>query len=69
MRFFVASWFFPPSTSSEGIVTYKLFRNSQHEYDVCSSQSTLWSYQHKLEISANNIKVFPVDTNELETWV
>lgn len=69
MKFFVASWFFPPSTSSEGIVTYKLFRNSKHEYDVCSSQSTLWSYHHELQMNADNISVFPVDTDIFEVWI
>lgn len=69
MKFFVASWFFPPSTSSEGIVTYKLFRNSMHKYDVCSSRSTQWSYQHELEVRADNIRVFPVDTDEFDVWI
>ena len=69
MRFFVASWFFPPSTSSEGIVSYKLFRNSAHTYDVCSSKSTLWSYDQVLEMNASNIEVFAIETNELEEWV
>lgn len=69
VRFFVASWFFPPSTSSEGIVTYKLFRNSEHEYDVCSSQSTLWSYQHELKVNADNIHVLPVDTDDFDVWI
>ena len=45
MNIFVASWFFPPATSSEGIVTYKLLRNSQHQYDVCSSTSRQWGYK------------------------
>lgn len=69
MKFFVASWFFPPSTSSEGIVTYKLFRNSEHTYDVCSSQSTLWSYRHQLQIEADNIRVFPVETDDFNIWI
>lgn len=69
MRFFVASWFFPPSTSSEGIVSYKLFRNSRHTYDVCSSQSSLWSYDQVLNVEAENIAVYPIDTDDLSTWV
>lgn len=69
MRFFVASWFFPPSTSSEGIVTYKLFRNSRHTYDVCSSRSSLWSYDQILPLEATNIHPFPVDTDDFETWI
>ena len=69
MRIFVASWFFPPSTSSEGIVSYKLFRNSRHSYDVCSSRSTLWSYGQTLPIEADNINVFPIETDDLNVWV
>ncbi|MEG2517926.1 MAG: glycosyltransferase [Raoultibacter sp.] len=69
MRFFVASWFFPPSTSSEGIVTYKLFRNSRHTYDVCCSESKLWSYKHSLPLNADNIHTFPVKTDDIDDWV
>ncbi|WP_052241645.1 glycosyltransferase [Berryella intestinalis] len=69
MNIFVASWFFPPSVSSEGIVTYKLFRNSAHHYDVCSSQSTLWSYDQVLPIDADNIASFPIDTDDFDTWI
>lgn len=69
MRMFVASWFFPPATSSEGIVTYKLLRNSQHTYDVCSSQSHLWGYKHELPVQADNIRVMPVQTDEIDEWV
>ncbi|MEG0503702.1 MAG: glycosyltransferase, partial [Raoultibacter sp.] len=69
MRIFVASWFFPPATSSEGIVSYKLFRNSRHHYDVCSSLSTQWSYQQTLPLEADNINSFPIETDELEVWI
>ena len=68
MRIFVASWFFPPSTSSEGIVAYKLLRNSRHTYDVCSSSSKNWSYGTRMEMEADNIEVFPIETDELEVW-
>jgi glycosyltransferase involved in cell wall biosynthesis len=69
MRIFVAAWFFPPSTSSEGNVTYKLLRNSRHNYVVCSSSSELWSYKKHFEISADNIEVLPVDTDEFDVWI
>lgn len=68
MRVFVASWFFPPATSSEGIVTYKLLRNSQHEYDVCSARSHLWGYKHDLPVRADNARVLPVDTDDVDEW-
>ncbi|MEG0323810.1 MAG: hypothetical protein RR619_07420, partial [Raoultibacter sp.] len=69
MRVFVASWFFPPATSSEGIVTYKLLRNSQHEYDVCSAKSDQWGYKHELPVRADNIRILSIATDDIETWL
>lgn len=68
MRIFVASWFFPPTTSSEAIVTYKLLRNSRHKYDVCCSKNDSWSYKQELPIEANNIHVFPVEASTVDEW-
>lgn len=69
MRGYVASWFFPPSTSSEGIVTYKLLRRSGHEYDVCCSMSDLWGYKSSIEIDADNIHVYPLKGDSIDNWV
>ncbi|MDR1089179.1 MAG: glycosyltransferase [Coriobacteriales bacterium] len=69
MRIFVASWFFPPSTSSEGIVSYKLLRNSRHLYDVCSSASSRWSYGQTLPLDAENITLLSVDTDDFAVWI
>ena len=69
MKIFVASWFFPPATSSEGIVTYKLLSKSRHTYDVCSADCDLWSYKHKLDLTSENINVFPIKTDKLDEWV
>ena len=69
MRVFVACWFFPPSVSSEGIVTYKLLRNSRHSYDVCSSLSQQWSYRQTMPLLADNITSLTVDTDDLNKWV
>ena len=69
MNIFVASWFFPPTTSSEGIVTYKLLRNSQNNYDVFSSTSRQWSYESSMDITRDDrIKVYSIETNEIEKW-
>ena len=68
MRVFVASWFFPPSTSSEGIVTYKLLRNSRFRYDVVSASTNKWGYKSRLEPDADNINIIPVITDELGVW-
>ncbi len=69
MRGFVASWFFPPQTSAEGLCTYKLLKYSAHEYDVCCSASDLWSYHTVSEMTSDNIHVFPVETNDIDHWV
>lgn len=69
MRIFVASWFFPPNTSAEGIVTYKLLKYSKHEYDVCCSKSKYWSYENESYLTADNIHTYPVETNDINEWV
>ena len=44
-RILVISWYFPPINSSEGLVTYKLLKNSKYQYDVCMQDSNdSWSY-------------------------
>ena len=58
MKIFVASWFYPPVTTSEALVTYKLFSNSKHEYYVCSASSKQWSYNNETELKSENVKQF-----------
>jgi len=69
VRVFAASWFFPPVTTSEGTVAYKLLRHSRHHFDVCSSLSHQWTYHHDFPLDAANIEAFPVDTEDFETWI
>ena len=69
MKVFVAGWFFPPSTSSEGIVTYKLLRNSCNEYHVFSSRSKLWTYSAAMSLRGeDNITVFSLETDDIDEW-
>lgn len=68
MRIFVASWFFPPNSSSEGFVTWKLLRNSSHEYDVACSTSHKWGYADVMQISDSNIIIHPIECEELKDW-
>ena len=65
----MASWFFPPSTSSEGIVAFKLLSHSEHHYDVCSSLSNQWGYDARLPLESDNITPIHVDTDEIGVWV
>ena len=69
MHIFVASWFFPPNSSSEGFVTWKLLRNSAHEYDVVCSTSHKWGYSETMQVSEPNINIHPVETDDLRVWV
>lgn len=69
MNIFVASWFFPPSTSSEGIVTYKLLRNSRHSYDVFSSTSKQWGYNASMHLHGEkNIHSYTIETDDIQEW-
>lgn len=70
MRIFVASWFFPPASSSEGFVTYKLLRHSKNEYDVFSSLSMQWGFDVASNVLKDpNIHSFTIETNEIDEWV
>ena len=68
MKGFVASWFFPPSTSAEGLVAFKLLKASKYSYDVCSSLSNQWSYKRESQLVSENINNIAIDTDDLETW-
>ena len=70
VNIFVASWFFPPATSSEGIVTYKLLRNSRYQYDVFSSTSRQWGYKATMEFGdEKNIHCYTIATDDIDEWV
>lgn len=70
MNIYVASWFFPPATSSEGIVTYKLLRNSRHSYDVFSSTSKQWGYTAIMKMQGEeNITSYTIETDSIDEWV
>ena len=70
MNIFVAAWYYPPVTSSEGIVTYKLLRKSKNHYDVFSSLSDNWSYHTAFDsFEEPNITNYTIDTNDISEWV
>ena len=68
MKGFVASWFFHPSTSAEGLVTFKLLKASKYNYDVCSSLSNQWSYKIESQLVSENINNIAIDTDDLDVW-
>lgn len=69
-RILVISWFFPPINSSEGLVTYKLLKNSFFEYDVfCQNSNSSWSYgEDKAFPKCPNINTIYSDANNLNDW-
>lgn len=69
MKIFVVSWFYPPVTTSEALVTYKLLSNSKHEYYLCSASSEQWSYSKKSELTSKNVKQFIINTNDFDEFI
>ena len=69
-RILVISWFYPPVNSSEGLVTYKLLKASQYEYDVFTQRNNaLWSYGNKDNLpECKNVKSIFAKAKDLETW-
>ena len=69
-RILVISWYFPPINSSEGLVTYKLLKNSKFQYDVCMQDSNdSWSYGKDNYLpECENIKTICIKGDSLEIW-
>lgn len=69
MKIFVVSWFYPPVTTSEALVTYKLLSNSRHEYYLCSASSNKWSYTKKSNLKSNNVTQFIIETEDFDEFI
>lgn len=67
-RGLVVSWFFPPATSAEGLVTFKLLRASAFSYDVLSAESEKWSYGAKSLLTSPNIALHPLQAPSFPVW-
>lgn len=69
----VISWYYPPGNSSEGLVTYKLLKNSQFSYDVFTRKThdaTVWDRQtNESKLVADNVEVYQATTNDVDEWV
>lgn len=68
---YVISWFFPPTNSSEGLLTFKLLKNSEFDYVVFTQKDDAsWTYETVEDrLVSDNIKVvFAKDTN-IDEWV
>lgn len=70
-KILVISWYFPPVNSSEGLVTFKLLKNSKYEYDVFTQKdSRNWAYNNEeYELISKNIKTYFSKSNNIKDWV
>lgn len=71
MRGFVISWYFPPINSSEGLVTFKLLKNSKYSYDVFTQNGNeAWSYgSNESKLVSSNINTVFSKSSELNDWI
>lgn len=70
---FVISWYYPPGNSSEGLVTFKLLKNSKYNYDVwtrANQQQSVWDRKSdESKLIAKNIEVIKCDCGDMKEWV
>ena len=71
MRGFVISWYFPPINSSEGLVTFKLLKNSKYKYDVFTQKNNeAWSYgSNETKLVSSNINTIFSKTSDINEWI
>lgn len=69
-KILVISWFYPPINSSEGLVTYKLLKNSRFCYDICmQDDNDAWSYGKEETLpECENVNRIAVSGESLEVW-
>lgn len=72
-KILVLAWYYPPGNSSEGIVTYKLLKNSSFEYIVitrANPNANMWDRQIKeTHLKAPNVKVVEYSAEKPEEWI
>lgn len=71
MKGFVISWYFPPINSSEGLVTFKLLKNSKYKYDVFTQKSNeAWTYGSKeTDLVSKNINTIFSKSGDFKDWI
>jgi glycosyltransferase involved in cell wall biosynthesis len=68
MKIFVVSSFYPPVTTSEALVTYKLFASSRNEYYLCSALNNKWSYNSETKLECKNVHQFAFKVDDFEEF-
>ena len=70
---FVISWYYPPGNSSEGLVTFKLLKNSKYKYDVwtrANQQQSIWDRKsNESKLVADNVNIVKCDCDNMKDWV
>ncbi len=70
---FVISWYYPPGNSSEGLVTYKLLKNSDFEYDVFTRKPvsrSMWDRKtNESDLVAKNVNICQAEALDAQPWV
>lgn len=69
MNGLIISWFFPPATSAEGLVTFKLLKNSSFHYDTLYACSNQWSYGQDSVLASPNIIPHPLEAPDFKKWI
>ncbi|MBQ9071770.1 MAG: glycosyltransferase family 1 protein [Bacilli bacterium] len=67
----VISWYFPPINSSEGLVTFKLLKNSRYKYDVFTQKGNLsWTYgDNANKLVSENITPIFSTKSDIKEWI
>ncbi len=71
----VISWYYPPVNSSEGLVTYKLLKNSNFTYDVFTrkpqtNSENIWDRDvEESELTADNVTIYQSEADNEKEWV
>lgn len=70
---FVISWYYPPGNSSEGLVTFKLLKNSKYHYDVwtrADQHQNVWDRKsNEDKLVADNVTIIPGKCGNEREWV
>ena len=71
MKGFVISWFFPPMNSSEGLVTFKLLKESNFTFDVFTQNTCRsWAYGITEEkLKSDNINPIFSEKETYDEWI
>ena len=69
----VISWFYPPGNSSEGLVTYKLLKNSKYQYDVftrgCQNDGVWDRNTDEKKLVSDNVTILQSKSHESDEWI